>query len=53
MRRYLIFIENMKKQSMRVFESLNKLGIKESENAVSYKCEKVDYTSLNKRFLSL
>ncbi|MDB2047336.1 hypothetical protein PM021_14690, partial [Clostridium perfringens] len=35
------------------FESLNKLGIKESDNLVSYKCEKVDYTSLNKRFFKL
>lgn len=35
------------------FESLNKLGIKESGNHVSYKCEKVDYTSLNKRFFKL
>ncbi|EGT0013737.1 hypothetical protein LTX21_002935 [Clostridium perfringens] len=35
------------------FESLNKLGIKESEEHDSYKCEKVDYTSLNKRFFKL
>ncbi|MDM1014065.1 hypothetical protein ACV3W2_03955 [Clostridium perfringens] len=35
------------------FESLNKLGIKKSHNHVSYKCEKVDYTSLNKRFFKL
>ena len=35
------------------FESLNKLGIKKSDNLVSYKCEKVDYTSLNKRFFKL
>ena len=35
------------------FESLNKLGIKKSHNLVSYKCEKVDYTSLNKRFFKL
>jgi len=35
------------------FESLNKLGIKKSHNIVSYKCEKVDYTSLNKRFFKL
>ena len=35
------------------FESLNKLGIRESEGHDSYKCEKVDYTSLNKRFFKL
>ncbi|EOU1699773.1 hypothetical protein LTX14_000919 [Clostridium perfringens] len=35
------------------FESLNKLGIKGSEEHDSYKCEKVDYTSLNKRFFKL
>ncbi|HAT4306138.1 TPA: hypothetical protein I9091_003193, partial [Clostridium perfringens] len=29
------------------------LGIKKSDNLVSYKCEKVDYTSLNKRFFKL
>lgn len=35
------------------FESLNKLGIKELGEHVLYKCEKVDYTSLNKRFFKL
>ncbi|HAT4308230.1 TPA: hypothetical protein I9080_002037 [Clostridium perfringens] len=35
------------------FESLNKLGIRKSEGHDSYKCEKVDYTSLNKRFFKL
>lgn len=35
------------------FESLNKLGIRESRNYDLYKCEKVDYKSLNKRFFKL
>ncbi|HII4500045.1 TPA: hypothetical protein ACY4SM_002069 [Clostridium perfringens] len=35
------------------FESLNKLGIKESEEHDLYKCKKIDYTSLNKRFFKL
>lgn len=35
------------------FESLNKLGIKESEEHDLYKCKKIDYTSLNKRFFKV
>lgn len=35
------------------FESLKKLGIRESRNYDLYKCEKVYYTSLNKRFFKL